>query len=79
MNNYELLTMFNEVNFPFAQIEIAEKSTKKKGLVSLNDNEIEVWYGNFDGGDDKIVSINSLNNDFIVTAINLIANCPSDN
>lgn len=50
-------------------VEIREKSTGKSGVAMTVPNGIRLNYGADDGSDDKIISPEVFNLDFIITAI----------
>ena len=50
-------------------IEIREKATGKEGVANSCANGVELYYGADDGSDDKIVDIETFNQEFEITAI----------
>jgi hypothetical protein len=75
LSNYQLLKKFNYYDYSGVEVEIIEKTTLKKGFAVLNANkEIELWYGNKDGSDDKMISKKEFNGNFVISNINMLAN-----
>ena len=50
-------------------IEIREKTTGKEGVANSCPEGVELFYGEDDGSDDKVVDIDTFNRDFEVTAM----------
>lgn len=50
-------------------IEIREKATGKEGIANSCVDGVELFYGADDGSDDKIVSPETFNEEFVITAI----------
>ena len=50
-------------------IEIREKATGKEGVANSCAKGVELYYGADDGSDDKIVDIETFNQEFEITAI----------
>lgn len=50
-------------------VEIREKSTGKTGVAMTTPNGIRLNYGADDGSDDKTVTPENFNRDFIITAV----------
>ena len=50
-------------------IEIREKATGKEGVANTCADGVEVWYGDDDGSDDKVVSPEEFSRDFEITAV----------
>ncbi len=76
--NYHLLKFFNRKDYPAVEVEIQEKRTLKKGFAFLFDDKVELWYGDENGADDKIISVKQFNKNFVITNINMLANLTSE-
>ncbi|MBQ9307503.1 MAG: hypothetical protein IJ229_06215 [Clostridia bacterium] len=50
-------------------IEIREKATGKEGVANSCKDGVELYYGDDDGSDDKVVSVEEFNRDFEITAV----------
>ena len=50
-------------------IEIRERATGKEGVANSCPEGVELFYGDDDGSDDKVVDIDTFNRDFEVTAM----------
>lgn len=50
-------------------IEIRERATGKEGVANSCPEGVELYYGDDDGSDDKVVDIDTFNRDFEVTAM----------
>lgn len=49
-------------------IEIREKATGKEGVANTCEQGVQVFYGAYDGSDDKTVSPETFSRDFEITA-----------
>ena len=50
-------------------IEIREKATGKEGVAASCPEGVELFYGDDDGSDDKVVDIDTFNREFEITAM----------
>lgn len=58
------------------QVNIRKRNTDKEGIASFedihNENEVYVFYGSYDGVDDRIITSEEFNNDFIIVSIDFV-------
>ena len=65
MNKYEKLVQAEK---RCHSIEVREKATGKEGVANTCEHGVQVFYGAYDGSDDKTVSPDEFNRDFEISA-----------
>ena len=64
MNEYEKLVLAEKV---YHTIEVMEKATGKEGVANTCEHRVQVFYGAYDGSDDKTISPDDFSRDFEIT------------
>ena len=65
MNEYEKLVHAEKY---YHTIEVREKATGKEGVANTCKYGVQVFYGTYDGSDDKTISPDEFSQDFEITA-----------
>ena len=65
MNEYEKLVLADKICHT---IEVREKATGKEGVANTCEHGVQVFYGAYDGSDDKTISPDEFSRDFEITA-----------
>ena len=65
MNEYRKLVLAEKTCHT---IEVREKATGKDGVANTCEHGVQVFYGAYDGSDDKTISPDEFSRDFEITA-----------